>query len=410
MAEQSNDLAADPRPIGWSRRVGGMLLLAVLLALAVEIAFRLFMATQLGPRVLLYGTPLFRQEISVAKRKESEWQGARPPGGRADVRTGYSKYFPGETKTDHNEKGERLSYEINSHGFRAPDFEIAKAPGVVRVVALGASSTFGYGSNDNETYPSQLQARLNERCKSQQKFEVINLGIPHLTSSMIRELFIAEGVPLAPDVVTFYEGYNDSGTTPGVLSVESIREVSRTDGLLARVYRTLLPVYRWVRDWSMSLLFIDNMVQTSQRSTPQQVAAYRSNQRANGFLNNMAAIRNASEKVGAKFIVVSQQAKSFIVPHESIHGVTYAEERRRIEAKLKDEGTLTLQELFFLTHSDTMDALRKWALAERVPFVDGIERLDNRREELHSWVHLTPRGNAILADAIADEILRQTCK
>ena len=67
MAERSNDLAADSPPlVGWSRRVVRVLLLTVLLALAVEIAFRLFMATQLGPRVLLYGTPLFRQEISVA--------------------------------------------------------------------------------------------------------------------------------------------------------------------------------------------------------------------------------------------------------------------------------------------------------------------------------------------------------
>jgi hypothetical protein len=326
------------------------------------------------------------------------------------VRSGYSKYFPGETKTDTNEKGERLSYQINGHGFRAPDFETAKAPGVVRVVALGASSTFGYGSNDNETYPSQLQARLNERCKSQQKYEVINLGIPHLTSQMIHDLFIAEGVPLRPDVVTFYEGYNESATTPGVLSVESIRNTSHTEGHIAKVYRTLVPVYRWARDWSMSLLLIDNMVQTSQRSTLAQVAAYRSAQRTSGFLANLQAIRDATEKAGGKFVAVSQQAKSFIVPRDSIHGVTFADERRRIEAKLADEGTLTLQELFFLGHSDTMDALRKWARAEQVPFVDGIQRLDNEREELYTWVHLTPRGNALLADAIADEILRQTCK
>src|SRR5204862_98517 len=149
--------------------------------------------------------------------------------------------------------------------------------------ALGGSSTFGYGSNDNETYPSHLQARLNERCKSQRRYEVINLGIPHLTSTMIRELFIAEGIPLAPDVVVFYEGYNDSATTPGVLSVESIRNASRTGALMAKVYRSLVPAYRWVRDWSMSVLFVDNLVQTSQRSTPTQVAAYRSEQRLNQF-------------------------------------------------------------------------------------------------------------------------------
>jgi lysophospholipase L1-like esterase len=327
------------------------------------------------------------------------------------VRSGYSKYFPGETKTDTNEKGERLAYQINSHGFRAPDFETAKAPGVsARRRPRGVVNVRLRIQRQRDLSEPAAGSPQRTLAKSQQKYEVINLGIPHLTSQMIHDLFIAEGVPLQPDVVTFYEGYNDSATTPGVLSVESIRNTSHTEGHIAKVYRTLVPVYRWARDWSMSLLFIDNMVQTSQRSTPAQVAAYRSAQRTSGFLANLQAIRDATEKAGGKFVAVSQQAKSFIVPRESIHGVTFADERRRIEAKLADEGTLTLQELFFLGHSDTMDALRKWARAEQVPFVDGIQRLDNEREELYTWVHLTPRGNALLADAIADEILRQTCK
>jgi hypothetical protein len=400
--------ALAPASRSWSSRIGRFLLILVLVAVAVEIALRLFMATQLGPRVLLYGTPLFRQDISVAKRKESEWQGTPTSGGRPEVHEGYSKYFPNETKTDFNEKGEQITYRINSHGFRAPDFEIAKAPGVVRIVALGGSSTFGFGSNDNETYPSQLQARLNERCK-QKKYEVINLGIPHLNSSMIRELFVAEGIPLKPDIVTFYEGYNDTSTNPGVVSVESVRDASRTNGLTGAAYRALIPVYRWIRDWSMSLLLVDNVLQRSTRSTPSQVAAYRSTDRVSKFLSNLAGIRDAAQREGAKFIVVSQQAKSFIVPRESIHGVTLAEERRRVEARVAAGQSLTLQELYFLAHTDMMDGEAKWASAEHIPYVDGIAKLDDRRELLHTWVHLTPEANAILADAIADEVLPLTC-
>ncbi len=411
MAEQTNDLAAMASPsTPWPRRVGRLLLLAALLGLAVELAFRLFMAIQLGPRAILYGTPMFRQEISVAKRKDAEWQGGRTPGISANVRPGYSKYFPNETKIDQNDKGERLTYQVNRHGFRGPDFEIAKAPGVVRVLTLGGSSTFGLGSSDSETYPSQLQARLNQRCSLGKSYEVINLGIPHLTSPMIRALFMAEGVPLAPDVVTFYEGYNDTATNPGALTTEGLRDASRTNELIAAAYRRLVPIYRSVRDWSMTLLLLDNMVQTSQRSTPEQVSAYRSTRRAEEFLANLRGIRDAAEKNGAKFIAVSQQSKSYAVPRESIHGVSFAEEKRRVEAKLAAQGSLTLQELYFLAHSDMMDALKQWARADNVAFVDGIQSLDENREELYTWVHLTPRANVILADAITDEILRQTCK
>jgi lysophospholipase L1-like esterase len=392
----------------WHRVLRALLLLAVL-GLAVEVAFRLFMGIQLGPRAMLYGTPLFRQEISVAKQRDAEWRGERTAASKRDVRAGYSKYFPHEVKTDVNDKGERLSYELNSNGFRGGNYEIAKAPGVIRIVTLGASSTFGLGSRDNETYPSLLQDRLNSQCQSGLKYEVINLGIPHLNSQMIRELYIAEALPLAPDIVTFYEGYNDTASVPGALSVENIRNAARSGGFIAEVYRTLIPIYRNIREWSMALLLIDNAVQGSQRSTPEQVAAYRSEARVNEFLSNLRAIRDEARKHGSKFIVISQQSKSYLIPREAIHGVTFAQEQRQIEQKLAAEGTITLQELFFLAHTDLMEGLRNWARTEQVPLVDGLALLDDRRDLLFTWVHLTPEGNAVIAMALAEQILRETC-
>jgi lysophospholipase L1-like esterase len=393
----------------WWHRVGRALLLLVLLGLAVEVAVRLFMGIQLGPRAMLYGTPLFRQEISVAKQRDAEWRGERTSAIKTDVRAGYAKYFPNEVKTDSNDKGERLTYQLNNHGFRGKDFELAKAPGVVRVLALGGSSTFGLGSRDSETYPSQLQDRLNSQCRSGAKYEVINLGIPHLNSTMIRELYMAEALPLSPDVVTFYEGYNDTSAVPGALSVEGIRNAARSGSLLSRIYWTLIPIYRGIREWSMALLLMDNAIQGSRRPTPQQVTAFRTEGRVNQFLSNLRAIRDEAQKRGSKFIVVSQQAKSYIVPREAMRGVTLEDEKRMIEQKLAKEGGITLQELYFLAHADLMAALPGWARAEHVPLVDALRRLDDRRDLLFTWVHLTPEANTIIAEGIAEEILRETC-
>ncbi len=72
---------------------------------------------------------------------------------------------------------------INEQGFRGRNFG-PKSPGVVRVVTLGASSTFGFYNRDHETYPHQLEQVLNERCDSQH-FEVLNLGIPHSIASIL---------------------------------------------------------------------------------------------------------------------------------------------------------------------------------------------------------------------------------
>jgi len=217
-------------------------------------------------------------------------------------------------------------------------------------------------------------------------------------------------LPLAPDVVVFYEGINDASAAPGGMSIENIRDASRSSPMMSQVYGALIRVYRAIRDRSMALLLIDNLLQVPSRSTRDQVTAYLSEDRVTRFLANVRAIRDAAEKSGAVFIAASQQAKSFLVPRETIRGVTYAEERRRIQAKLADEGVATEQELFFLAHAALMDALRNWARTDNVPFVDAIERLDGRRDLLYTYVHPNAQGNALLADAIADGILLRTCK
>ena len=126
-------------------------------------------------------------------------------------RGGYTKYFPREVRIDHDpETGDTFRVAINGHGFRGPEFRQTKPAGVIRVVTLGASSTFGYYNRDNETYPHFLELEFNARCGGQRTFEVINLGILHTKAKQNVALFRREAVPLSPDVVTFYEGINDN--------------------------------------------------------------------------------------------------------------------------------------------------------------------------------------------------------
>src|SRR6185295_7016799 len=99
---------------------------------------------------------------------------------------------------------------INNHGFRGGDFTIDKPPGTFRILTLGASSTFGYHDRDDETYPVLLERQLNRTADDGRRYEVINFGVPHATTDNTLALFLAEGVALSPDLVTFYEGANDA--------------------------------------------------------------------------------------------------------------------------------------------------------------------------------------------------------
>jgi len=53
--------------------------------------------------------------------------------------------------------------EINSLGFRDPEFSPVKAPGTLRVVVLGNSVVFGQGVEEPDTLPAQLAAFLKEK-------------------------------------------------------------------------------------------------------------------------------------------------------------------------------------------------------------------------------------------------------
>ena len=77
-------------------------------------------------------------------------------------------------------------------------------------VATGASSTYGYHARDDFTYPATLERLLNER--NDGRYEVINLGIPHYTTSNIVALLREEALDYEPDLVTLYSGHNDAAS------------------------------------------------------------------------------------------------------------------------------------------------------------------------------------------------------
>ena len=138
------------------------------------------------------------------------------------------------------------------------------------------------------------------------------------------------------------------------------------------------------------------------------VAAHLSG-RADTFFASLDRMRALCEAHDVRFVVVRQQAKSFHVPRGEITGVTYAEERARVQRKLQEAGRLEPPEAWFLAHAQLMERLPGWAAANEVPCVDGMAALDARRDVLLSWVHLTPEGNGLLADALAARLVEFVC-
>ena len=82
-----------------------------------------------------------------------------------------------------------------------------------RVACFGDSNTFGLGVGQPRSYPNVL-ARRWKSAPEGQRVEVVNLGMPGLNSSRLRQQFRGMIATLRPDMVTIMIGVNDPWTVP----------------------------------------------------------------------------------------------------------------------------------------------------------------------------------------------------
>jgi hypothetical protein len=275
------------------------------------------------------------------------------------------------------------------------------------VLTLGASSTFGFFNKDDETYPYLLEQRLNKLCHGPKRFEVINFAIPDADAFQIRAMFVAEGLALAPDVITFYEGRNDSARLrPTDFRQARISETStgRLHGAWNATTRTFI----------LARFIDERLAANAQVSADDALESLRdiSAITSKAFLLNLDKIRRAAERRNIVVIVANQQANSkswFGIPaaqRVSQKGVTYGDEVAGIERILQRGEPISGYEFNLLIHARLMRDLGNWAEKNKLPFVNIIGLLDQERQHMVSWVHLDAYANGLVADALADEILQ----
>ncbi|MEM8574323.1 MAG: SGNH/GDSL hydrolase family protein [Pseudomonadota bacterium] len=395
--------------------------------LVLELLLRGYFALQIGPRVLAYGTPWYRNAIGEHRKRQLATQYDRELAAwnenednldmvseHENAKGGYLKFFPNEPRYFKDiDSGEVVRVKINAHGFRGDDYTIDKPEGVIRVLTLGASSTFGFYSRDGETYPHYLEERLNARCQDDDKrFQVINFAIPHARAEEIRSMLVAEGLSLSPDVITFYEGRNDSYRIhPMDFRQAGAAHTQEMSGALERAWS-------WVTRVFVLMRFADELSSTSKEVTADRALESLnavSERTSRAFIADMDEIRQLAHQRGIVFVVANQQANSkswFGIPvaeRYSMKGVTYSEEVANIERILGRGEAISGYEFNFLIHDRLMRDLESWARENELPFVDVIRVLDQERHHLVSWVHLDAYGNGLIADAFADEILVHVC-
>lgn len=116
----------------------------------------------------------------------------------------------------------RFVLSTNDHGLRNPP--LAPEGTRTRILALGDSTTFGLGVANDETWPAQLEKRLNEEAGKPQ-FEVLNAGVPGM--SLFQGLVYLDkiGFDYKPAVIVACFGHNDFDSWFSKTDIERAAEV-----------------------------------------------------------------------------------------------------------------------------------------------------------------------------------------
>ncbi len=99
----------------------------------------------------------------------------------------------------HNNWGD---VSTNQWGMRDRDYTREKGPGVYRIAFFGASLTWGWGVQDDETYEALLEKRLNETLSADSGlvYEVLNFAVPNY-SPLQQMVAVEKSLEFEPDLI-----------------------------------------------------------------------------------------------------------------------------------------------------------------------------------------------------------------
>jgi len=141
-------------------------------------------------------------------------------------------------------------YEIDSHGWRGPEFKPDYGADELRVVAIGDSCTFGKGVLESDTWPRQLERELQARLGASRRVRVANLGVNGYSSRDYVEVLETQALALEPHVVVVGYCLNDF---PNTLKRIDAAVYHGKDTLHAQLSWSLreqlgkLALFRWMR-------------------------------------------------------------------------------------------------------------------------------------------------------------------
>jgi lysophospholipase L1-like esterase len=279
-------------------------------------------------------------------------------------------------------KGVGFHFSSNSAGFRTREFRPKRA-GVIRVVCIGDSSTFGWGVDDEYTYPSLLEDRLRRQLGKE--VEVFNLGIPGFTSRHGLGVLRHYTQGLDADYFIFSFGANDAR-----MVMRPVDEVlAKDDGWRAGLHFAALHLrtYQLIR----KLVYARRTPDRAPPAEDQLVRAVSDND----YAANLATMIRAARQRKAEPILMAVCTPQPLV-----------DTMRRVAERTRVPMVSSLDRL--LARFDDLKAHRLYA--DEVRFSENVYGLDAMNERWQLYIttdgcHPNRAGMSVIADALAEAIV-----
>lgn len=272
--------------------------------------------------------------------------------------------------------GSEASWRLrtNSQGFRTPEFQIARSPGVVRVVVIGDSNSMGWLLDEEDAYARRLEDHLARRLD--RDVEVINLAISGHTTFGCRVLLEEIALPLQPDALVVSCGANDD------------QPMASSDADYAGAHRGWLGR---VRRWLAGLRLVTMLQGLRPGPDPTLVPRVTAAESGDNWSRMFALAReNGIPAVFLRVCCCSPPRMRQLARAVGQNGTPVLATTRVLDA-LSDPAVRA-------EHADELERIRSWypeAEWERSPWLVGLFR---------DRCHLNPLGADLVAEALADRL------
>jgi len=276
----------------------------------------------------------------------------------------------------------------NSMGFRSPEFSREKKSGVVRILFLGSSTTFGVTGPIEKTFPFLVGEILRQEMPDV-KIEILNAAQPNKTSYWELQR-MEETLSLEPDIWVVMTGYNDTASIHN-----HFVEISQSGELIIRQWHVQL--HQWIAEHSVFYVTLREKIalllygspsfafsrpgDSTIKKSPEDIQAWFRNYPLH-FRKNLEKMANLARPSGAQLVFLKGPLSA----------------SRKERHPIYSRGYLRL-----------MEELRKVSVKYQISMIDldsTFSGKDSAGLFMEDGLHFTDSGNLEIAKAVSEFFVR----